>query len=96
MNTTQRRLLIGSAITASIACAAQVQAQDAPIGKALHDSHCIACHGSEVYTRPNHRVTNMDALNTQVTRCENNLGLQWFDEQRDAVSNYLNDSYYHF
>lgn len=96
MNNSKRQILLYSALTATIAFAPLAQAQDEESGKGLHDSHCVACHGSEVYTRKDHRVTNMDALNTQVTRCENNLGLQWFDEQRDAVSNYLNDSYYHF
>jgi len=90
------RLLIGISLTTSIAFAPLAQAEDDESGKALHDNNCVACHGNEVYTRSDHRVTNMDALKTQVARCENNLNLQWFEDQRDAVSGYLNDSYYHF
>jgi len=96
MTNTSRKYLICSALTATISFTPLAQAQEDESGKSLHDSNCVACHGSEVYTRKDHRITNMDALNTQVARCENNLSLQWFEEQRDAVSTYLNDSYYHF
>jgi cytochrome c5 len=96
MKDSHHHLLITAALVASVALGPLAQAQDGESGKDLHDANCVACHGSEVYTRKDHRITDMDALNTQVARCENNLGLQWFEDQRDAVSNYLNDSYYHF
>lgn len=96
MNNPTRQIFLYSAVAATFAFAPIAQAEDDESGKGLHDSNCVACHGSEVYTRKDRRITNMDALNTQVARCENNLGLQWFEDQRDAVSNYLNDSYYHF
>ena len=88
-------LLTSAAITTAV-LSPLAHAQDDESGKGLHDANCVACHGSEVYSRDDHRVTSMEALNTQVARCENNLNLQWFEDQRDAVRNYLNDSYYHF
>lgn len=71
-------------------------AEDPSTGQSLHDRSCVACHDSQVYTRPNRRVTDLDGLAAQVDRCETNLGLLWFDEQKGAVVDYLNDSYYHF
>ena len=65
-------------------------------GAALHAQHCVSCHGTEVYTRDQRRVTSRTGLTKQVRRCELALGLRWFDEQIDAVSGHLNDRFYHF
>ena len=93
MNLT-RPTTIGPALLAiTLFTGPTVQADEA---KALHEQHCVACHGNEVYTRDDRRVTAMSGLQAQVSRCENNLGLQWFDDQREGVVNYLNSSYYHF
>jgi hypothetical protein len=71
-------------------------AEDPHPGRGLHDRNCQSCHDNQVYTRDKRMVTDIDGLRTQVTRCETNLGLQWFDDQKDSVVRYLNDSYYHF
>ncbi|HIA09160.1 MAG TPA: cytochrome c [Chromatiaceae bacterium] len=65
-------------------------------GKALLEEHCITCHGSEMYTRPNRRVTSTEALGAQVRRCDANLGLKLFDEDADDIAHYLNKAYYKF
>ncbi len=78
------------------ASAFPVQAADIAEGKALVDENCQRCHGSEVYTRADRRVTSMDGLTKQVRRCELSLGLSWFDDQVDAAGAYLNDTYYKF
>lgn len=76
---------------------------DAQRGETLHSQQCIACHasrfgnnGAEIYTRNDRRVNNLDALHKQVTRCKNNLGLSWFDDEVQDVTDYLNASYYKF
>ena len=76
--------------TTPLAIAGEV---DAP---ALMQEHCISCHGSEVYTREDRRVGSLAALHTQVRMCEQNLGLTWFDDQIDAVTNLLNTQFYRF
>lgn len=72
-------------------------------GMKLHEENCIACHasrygndGTEIYTRPNHRIRNLAALETQVRRCKDNIGLTWFDDEVDDVVNYLNKTFYQF
>lgn len=65
-------------------------------GKDLYEKNCIACHGAEIYTRTDRKVTSRDKLTARVRTCENNLNLQWFDEEVEAVAEYLNKEFYHF
>jgi len=65
-------------------------------GKELHDNHCTKCHGDEVYTRENRFVKSIDALSKQVVRCKNNTNAPWFDEDSEAVVQFLNNKYYRF
>ena len=62
----------------------------------LYQEHCTRCHGSEVYTRADRKVTSYDALVGQVQRCELALELTWFDDQIAQVADYLNQQFYHF
>ncbi len=71
-------------------------AKDMSSPHALYESNCIKCHGSEIYTREDRKVTSLDALGRQVQRCETALGLRWFDEDIDAMTAYLNDKFYRF
>lgn len=72
-------------------------------GEALHEQHCMSCHRSimngdpnSIYTRENRMIESHQALEAQVRRCEHSLGLRWFDDQVDAVTAYLNRSFYGF
>jgi len=85
-----------SLCTLALLGAGTAQAGNAQKGKALVDTHCQRCHGSEVYTRPDHRVTSWPGLIKQVTRCEQMLGLTWFDDDIENTATYLNQEYYKF
>ena len=65
-------------------------------GETLYKKNCTACHGSEVFTRPDRRVKDLAALSAQVRRCNHALEKKWFDEDIDAVINYLNTRFYKF
>ncbi|ALG69503.2 hypothetical protein [Beggiatoa leptomitoformis] len=74
-----------------------------PEGKKLHDAHCVKCHQSmtfekpdDIYSRPERIIKQYDSLKTQVQRCVTNTDLMWFEEEVDNVSHYLNEQYYHF
>lgn len=76
---------------------------DVENGMKLHEGNCIACHaarygndGTEIYTRPNHRMKNLAGLRKQVNFCKNNLGLTWFDDEVNDVADYLNKTFYQF
>ena len=71
-------------------------AADTSHGKSLQQESCMGCHDDGMYTRKNRRVSSLDGLQKQVKRCEFSLGLQWFDEDIAAVTEYLNTSFYHF
>jgi hypothetical protein len=93
-----RSLLLTLGLTAG---GLQTAAGDPPAtedggAKPLLDEHCIKCHGSEVYTRPDRKVTTRDGLDRQVRRCETVLQLRWFEDDITEVARYLDRHYYHF
>lgn len=71
-------------------------AADINHGKSLQQENCMRCHDDSIYTREERRVTTREALQRQVQRCETNLNLAWFPEDVDAVTEYLNTSFYKF
>lgn len=66
------------------------------LGKTEHDANCVKCHTDSVYTRKDRFIKSMEALNKQVNRCKENVGVAWFDEDVDAVVYFLNEKYYKF
>ena len=90
----KRRLLLTAACLVTLA--APLHAAEDADGEALYRQYCTSCHDDSMYTRKNRRVNSMDALTSQVGRCDAALGLKWFDDEINAVAAYLNKNYYHF
>lgn len=72
-------------------------------GKLFDDAKCMTCHaqrfggdGSSLFTRPERRVKNADALLKQVRACVTQLNVQWFPDEEEHVAAYLNQRYYKF
>jgi hypothetical protein len=65
-------------------------------GEEAHNNHCYKCHSDDVYTRENRFVKSIDALSKQVVRCKEGNDIPWFDEDADAVVQFLNKKYYRF
>lgn len=70
-------------------------------GKDLHDANCQSCHASlmggnpdRIYTRSDRRVTSIEGLKKQVTRCKTTVGVAWPEDQIQDVVEYLNTSFY--
>ena len=84
-----------SALILTFAAASSAWAADIENGKQLHQG-CMQCHGTEVYTRENRRVTDLNKLQNQVQRCALALGKAWGNEDVDDVTAYLNAAYYKF
>lgn len=74
----------------------QINAADVAAGKAQLEENCTSCHGSEVYTRTERRITSRRGLSTQVQRCQLSLNLNWFEDEVENVAEHLNQNYYHF
>jgi len=65
-------------------------------GEKAHKNHCYKCHTDDIYTRENRFVKSIDALSKQVVRCKEGNDIPWFDEDADAVVQFLNKKYYRF
>ncbi len=65
-------------------------------GEQAHKNHCYKCHSDDVYTRDNRFVKSINALSKQVVRCKDGSNIPWFDEDADAVVQFLNNKYYRF
>ena len=65
-------------------------------GEQAHKNHCYKCHSDDVYTRDDRFVKSIDALSKQVVRCKEGSDIPWFDEDADAVVQFLNKKYYRF
>jgi mono/diheme cytochrome c family protein len=92
-----------SALALVLLSAGTIAQADPQPGQALHEANCVGCHvnmtggdGSLLYTRAQRRVQSLAGLESQVRRCESNLGLQWFDDDILAVVDYLNTEFYKF
>lgn len=88
--------LIFALVPALLVLPLSTQAQDIDDGKLLHDEHCVKCHSVEMYTRENRLVNNFRELAERVRQCELSNELIWFDEEINAVIDYLNAAYYKF
>ena len=85
-----------AAPASEVKLAEAVSIVEAAPGKALHEKACTSCHGSEVYTREDRKMQSLDNLRSQVARCNANTRAGWFDDEMNSVTEFLNDSYYHF
>jgi hypothetical protein len=66
------------------------------LGEQAHKNHCYKCHTDEIYTRDNRFVKSIDALSKQVVRCKEGSDVPWFDEDTEAVVQFLDKKYYKF
>ncbi len=99
---------VAAATCVALATAGATRAQPAPTaadiaaGRALSDRDCVACHRQKfgtpdaIYTRPDRKVTSLAALRAQVARCNTELATQYFPDEEDQVTAYLEATHYRF
>ncbi len=69
----------------------------APSGKDLHDSKCLSCHSTRVYTRSDRKTTSFAMLSQRVKMCARGAAkVSWSDKQVNSVTDYLNSRFYKF
>lgn len=75
-------------------------AKDDPVlahGKELHDDKCMACHGTDVYTREDRRVKTLEALSNQINFCmKGPAKADWTISETNSVIEYVNNKFYKF
>ena len=71
--------------------------------KLFQQSHCNRCHiemkggdGSEIFTRPDHKVKNPSQLIKQINVCGGNAGVTLTSQDEQNLAAYLNKYYYKF
>ena len=77
--------------------AAFAQSKIEPTGAALmYEAYCTACHDAQVHWREHKLAADWPSLVAQVRRWQGTTGLQWSEQDIEAVARYLNDRYYHY
>jgi len=67
---------------------------DVQRGRLLYETHCSACHTTQVHWRDKHIVMSRADLLYQVTRWQKNAGQDWSSEEINDVAAYLNETFY--
>ena len=70
------------------------QAQEPLRGQVLHDTYCVVCHDSRVYTREDRIARDYREIRAQVRRWQQNIGLKWDDADIERVTNYITSKFY--
>ena len=63
-------------------------------GEGLYLNHCLACHESTAHIRENRRARTQSEVRRWVARWSVQLELEWGPAEVDAVTAYLNRTYY--
>lgn len=80
----------------SLLPAVTLGAKDFSQAQQLHQEHCLTCHQTELYQNPDSVIKTLPHLRSQVLFCSVESGAEWFDEEVDEVTDYLNTFYYLF
>ena len=84
-------LLMTAVLNSTIALA------DAQEAKEMFDSaKCMECHAPSHFKHREKKVNNYKKLSNSVKACATSSGAEWFDEDSDMVTEYLNDKHYHY
>lgn len=73
-----------------------IHAENINYGQELHNENCLECHKPELYERADRTVKTLKHLRSQVLFCAVSNDVEWFDEEVDDVTAYLNAYYYLF
>ena len=65
-------------------------------GKVLYQENCTKCHGTEVFTREDRGIKNLEGLNKRVKQCNNAVENILSDDELKFVADYLNENFYKF
>jgi mono/diheme cytochrome c family protein len=77
-----------------VAATIDARAQEPLPGQILHDTYCVICHDSRVYTREERLARDYREIRAQVRRWQQNIGLKWDDADIERVSNYIASKFY--
>lgn len=64
-------------------------------GQLLYETHCIACHSTQIHWREQKLVNDWESLLSQVRRWQYIGGLSWSEDEVADVASYLDKLFYH-
>ena len=76
--------------------AAGAQASDPERGRLLYENFCHHCHLTEIHFRVASKIGGWEQLLRTVKIWEEEMGLDWREEEAQDVASYLNARYYGF
>jgi hypothetical protein len=89
------RIVTGAVVVAN-ALFVDAMAAENSRGELLYNTHCIACHTTQMHWRDQRLAVDWNTLTVQVRRWQNSIQLHWDDDDINAVASYLNQHYYEF
>jgi cytochrome c1 len=90
-----RRVLLAALLGAALPASAQDAGQPAR-GRLLYETHCIACHNSQMHWRDQRLARDWPGLVAQVRDWQARATLFWGDADIVEVARHLNDTIYRF
>lgn len=60
------------------------------------EAECMRCHTPSHFKHRDDKVNSYKKLSNSVKSCARNSNAEWFDEDADMVTNYLNYKHYHY
>jgi mono/diheme cytochrome c family protein len=94
-------LLAGLILGFMLVQPAWAEQHNANWGASLHQAECAGCHkaphNAAFYeSRRGKKLKSRASVFTMVQSCANHFNIAWFDEEVDAVTVYLNTTYYKY
>jgi len=80
----------------TLALASLASPLQADKGKELFEDKCTRCHSTELFTREDRSVKNLEVLHTRVKVCSIAAEAEWADDKISTVVEYLNKNFYKF
>jgi mono/diheme cytochrome c family protein len=65
-------------------------------GELLYNTHCVACHSTQMHWRDKRQVVDWPSLRAQVRLWQATGLLAWDEADIDQVARYLNETYYRY
>ena len=82
------------AFVALLGITIDAHSQDAERARSMHDTHCIACHDTKIYTRSNRLARDYAQVLEQTDRWQKNTSLNWAPADVAAVAQFIATRYY--
>ncbi len=70
------------------------RAETAEPAQEAHDTYCIVCHDTSIYTRADRLAKDYDALRGKVNRWQGNVPFNWSDAEIDRMASWLARRYF--